>query len=431
MLGRRLLAETLGVDPRTVKVSRTRREVVPGRDGRPDEVVVVVALRTKIGRHDRCPSCDRRCPVYDHAPARRWRAIDLGRKRTFVEARPVRVSCPSHGVVTAAVPWARPDARHTLAFEQVAAWCATQMSGTAAATYLRCSWRTIGTMVTRVAADLQAAAGHDGLDGLRRIGIDEISYRRGHRYLVVVVDHDTRRLVWARPGRDRASVDAFFDALGPARTAALTHVTSDAAAWISRPVTARAPDAVQCADPFHVVRWAGEAVTMVRRQVWNAVRRTPAQGGGRNKPAVGDGKTVNTGLWALRKDPATWTAQQTAAMRWIEVNHPVLHLAWRLKESLRAVFSAAGAPALELLDTWLTWADAGAIPEMADVARKITNHRAAIDASLLHGLSNGLVESTNTKIRLITRRGYGFRNIDALIALAKLSLGHTKPTLPT
>lgn len=348
-----------------------------------------------------------------------------------------RVRCPQHGVVTAAVPWARHEARHTYAFEQVAAWCATQMSITAATALLRCSWRTIGVMVARVAADLQAAlaaAGDDGLGGLRRIGIDEISYRRGHTYLTVVVDHDARRLVWAAPGRDRASVDAFFTALGPERAAALTHVTSDSAAWIARPVAKHAPGAVHCADPFHVVRWAGDAVNQVRRQVWNQVRRTKAQGGGANKPATGEGRTINKATWALRKDPGSWTENQSAAMAWIEANHPRLHRAWRLKESLRAVFAAARTSptqALELLERWIRWARRARIPEFLDVARKIVRHRVAIEASLTHGLSNGLVESVNTKIRLITRRAYGFRNVHALIALTKLSLGIHKPVLPT
>jgi transposase len=362
---------------------------------------------------------------------RRWRALDWGRERVFVEARPPRVSCPQHQVVTAAVPWARPEARHTYGFEQVAAWSATQMSGAAATVLLRCSWRTIATMVARVAADLTAAAGGDGLDGLRRIGIDEVSYRRGHTYLTVVVDHDTRRLVWAAPGRDRASVDAFFAALGPGRTARLTHITSDSAAWIARPVAAHAPGAVHCADPFHVVRWAGEAVNLVRRQVWNAVRRTPAQGGGANKSAVGDGKTINIGTWALRKNPEDWTRNQAAAMAWIAANHPRLHRAWRLKESLRAVFRAHGRLAVQLLDRWISWARRSRIGDFVTVARKITTHRAAINASLTTGLSNGLTESVNTKIRLITRRGYGYRNVHALIALAKLSLGLHQPALPT
>jgi transposase len=416
----------LGVDPRRVRVLGCREEETPA-----GQWVVVVSARAKVGDHDRCPHCRARCPMYDAGRVRRWRALDWGRQRVFVEARLPRVHCREHGVVTAAVPWARHEARHTYAFEQVAAWCATQMSVSAATVLLRCSWRTIGVMVARVAADLRAAAGHDGLDGLRRIGIDEVSYRRGHTYLVVVVDHDTRRLVWAAPGRDRATVDAFFTALGPARAARLTHITSDSAAWIARPVAAHAPQAIACADPFHVVRWAGEAVNLVRRQVWNAVRRTPAQGGGANRPAVGDGKTINIGTWALRKNPEHWTPRQAAAMDWIATNHPRLHRAWRLKEALRVVFRARGPLAVHLLDHWLAWARRCRLPQFLDVARKITTHRAAIDASLTNGLSNGLTESVNTKIRLIVRRGYGFRNVHALIALTQLSLGLHKPALPT
>ncbi len=95
---------------------------------------------------------------------------------------------------------------------------------------------------------------HDRFAGLRRIGIDEISYKRGHRYLTVVVDHDTGRLVWAAPGRDKATLAAFFDALGEERCAAITHVSADGADWISGVVAERCPNAVRCADPFHVVR---------------------------------------------------------------------------------------------------------------------------------------------------------------------------------
>ncbi len=107
------------------------------------------------------------------------------------------------------------------------------------------------------------AAGIDAMAGLTRIGIDEISYKRGHKYLTVVVDHDTGRLVWAHPGRDRARVRAFFDALessGAGRCARITHVTADGALWISDVVRARCPEAIRCADPFHVVGWATEAL---------------------------------------------------------------------------------------------------------------------------------------------------------------------------
>jgi len=207
----------------------------------------------------------------------------------------------------------------------------------------------------------------------------------------------------------------------------LTHITSDSAGWIRGPVLERARHVVHCADPFHVIRWVGEALNLTRRLVWNQVR--PRRG--RNKPAVGEGAVMRKVLWALRKDPDGWTDNQAAAMAWIAATHPHLHRAWRLKEALRAVFRLSGHEAVMGLDQWLNWARRSRLPEFVKVARTITTHRVTIDASLMTGLNNGLVESTNTKIRLIARRGYGFKNVDNLIALAQLSLGHHKPPLPT
>jgi transposase len=121
-----------------------------------------------------------------------------------------------------------------------------------------------------VFADLDATSNR--LDGLRRIGIDEISYKRGHKYLIVVVDHDRRALVWAAPGRDKATVAAFFDELGPDRCALITHVSADGATFIADVVADKCANAVQCADPFHIVSWATEALDGVRRRVWNEAR---------------------------------------------------------------------------------------------------------------------------------------------------------------
>jgi transposase len=416
VLSRRLLTGALGVDAAAVRVDGC--ELVDGQ--------VLIRLRPRVVHRWRCPVCGRRRPGYDPGRWRRWRALDFGRTQVFIAARVPRVRCPAHGVLVAAVPWARPGARHTYAFEQVAAWCAVEMSATAATRLLRCSWRTIGTMVARVLADLQAEAGGDGLDGLARIGIDEISYRRGHKYVLVVVDHDRRRLVWAKAGRDQATVAAFFDDLGE-RASALTHISSDSAGWIARVVANRAGHVVHCADPFHVVKWAGDALDVIRRRIWNQVRRP----GPRGRPATGQGKAMKKALWALRKDPSRWTENQAASMAWIAATHPQLHRAWQLKEALRAVFAAHDPTALDALDRWLGWARRSRLPEFCELARKITAHRDTIDASLLSGLTNALTESLNTKIRLITRRAYGFKNVDALIALAQLSLGNHKPALPT
>ncbi len=100
--------------------------------------------------------------------------------------------CPEHGVVVCAVPWARHGSRFTHAFEQQVAWLAVNTSGSAVAELMRIAWRSVGAICERVAAEAGREA--DLLAGLRRIGIDEISHRKGHRYLTVVVDHDTGRL---------------------------------------------------------------------------------------------------------------------------------------------------------------------------------------------------------------------------------------------
>src|SRR5690349_9958612 len=228
------------------------------------------------GERGRCGVCRRRCPGYDRGQGRRrWRALDLGTVRAVLEADAPRVRCPEHGPTVAAVPWARHGAGHTFRFDDTVAWLAVQCSKTAVCELLRIAWRTVGAIVARVWADAERR--HDRFDGLRRIGIDEISYKRGHRYLTVVVDHDSGRLVWAAPGRDKATLAVFFDALGEQRCAQITHVSADGADWISSVVTDRCPNAVRCADPFHVVRWATDALDEVRRQAWNQARGAVTQ----------------------------------------------------------------------------------------------------------------------------------------------------------
>ena len=130
------------------------------------------------------------------------------------------------------------------------------------------------------------------------------------------------------------------------------------------------------------------------------------------------------------KNPDKLTARQRARLDWIAKNDPRLHRAWLLKEGLRYVFTVKGPAGKDALDRWLSWARRCRIPVFVQVAAKITRDREAIDNNLDHGLSNGLIESTNTKIRLLTRIAFGFKSTDALIALALLDRGGYCPALP-
>jgi transposase len=400
-----------------------------------DDHVVVAHVRPRKRARGRCGRCGRSCPGYDAGEGRRrWRALDLGTIQAVLEADAPRVDCPAHGPTVAAVPWARHRAGHTYAFDDTVAWLAVACSKSAVTQLMRIAWRTVGAIVARVCADVDAQV--DRFAGLSRIGIDEISYKRNHKYLTIVVDHDTGRLVWAAPGRDIATLQRFFDALGERRCAQITHVSADAAEWIAKAVAANCPQAVRCADPFHVVQWATEALDEVRRRVWNEARNTA--GGSRLtgtsrrriRLATGDAKHLKRARWVLWKNPEDLTGRQREKLEWIARTHPHLYRAYLLKEGLRLVFRLNGEAGKEALERWIEWARRSRMPEFVSLQRKIGRHLTSIHATLDHGLSNGLIESTNTKVRLLTRVAFGFKNPHALIALAMLSLGGYRPPLP-
>ena len=400
-----------------------------------DEAVIVASVRPGRGQRRRCGICRRRSPGYDQGSGRRrWRALDLGTVQAFVEADAPRVYCPQHGIVVAAVPWARHSAGHTLGFDQTVAWLATVCSKTAVTELMRIAWRTVGAVVARVWADTQSRV--DLLAGLRRIGIDEISYRKGHKYLLVVVDHDSGRLVWVGKGADQASLAGFFTRLGPQRCAQISHISSDSARWMSEVIAEHCPQAIRGADPYHVVTWATEALDEQRRIAWNIawnIARGAARGHSRNKSPTGVTKALKDARWALWKNPANLTDRQREQLAWIAKTNPALHRAWALKEGLRTVFAIARrspTEAVEALDRWISWARRCRLPAFVKLAQRVVRHRDAIVASIEHGLSNALVESMNTKIRLIVRVAFGFHSAEAIIALAMLSLGGHRPTLP-
>ena len=385
-----------------------------------DEGEVVVSARPVWRERDRCGICRRRSPGFDLGEGRRrWRALDLGTALAFVEGDAPRVSCRRHGVVVCAVPWARHSSRFTRAFEDQAAWLAVNTSKTAVAQLMRIAWRTVGAICERVASEAQRDV--DVLVGLRRVGIDEISHRTGQRYLTVVVDHDTGRLVWASAGRDRKTVEAFLDALGQERCKQLELVSADMAGWVAGPVRERCPNAELCLDPFHIVALATDALDEIRREVWNEARQA-------GQTAVAKG--LKGARFALWKNPEHLTARQRSKLSDIQSTNRRLYRAYLLKEQLRQIYRVPPSAAIAMLDGWITWARRCRLTPFVKLARTITDQRAGILAAIQHGLSNARVEAINTQIRLITRRAFGFHSPDALIALAMLSLADLCPPLP-
>ncbi|HEX8932611.1 MAG TPA: ISL3 family transposase, partial [Pseudonocardiaceae bacterium] len=337
----------------------------------------------------------------------------------YLQATTQRVRCPEHGVVAAAVPWARAGSRFTTAFEDTAAWLVCHATLSVVAVLLRIAWRSVAAMVTRVVAE--RAGQTDRLAGLRRIGIDEISYRKGQRYLLVVVDHDTGRLVWAGKDRTAVTLRRFFDDLGVERAGQLTHISADGAEWIHAVVSERAPRAVLCLDAFHVVAWATKALDAVRRRL-AAQLRAESQ----HEAAA---ELTNT-RWALLKNPPNQSGAQRSTVAGIARTNKPLYTAYLLKEQLRAIFETKGRTGRALLAGWISWARRCRIPEFVTLAQTLTRYRTLILNTLDHALSNARVEATNTPLRLLTRRSYGFHSPESLIAMANLTRGGLCPPLP-
>ena len=402
-----------GLGDQNMVIEDVTIETETSRGKRPNtREVLVFSVRCKAREASRCSRCRKRCPGYDGGDGtRRWRTLDVGTTKAYLQAAAPRVECPEDGVVVAHVPWARPGAKHTWAFEDTCAWLAAHAAMSVLTVLLRIAWRTVAAIVTRVVADGRDT--NDLLAGLTRIGIDEISYRKGHRYLTVVVDHTTGRLVWAREGRNQDTLGKFFDQLGSERAKLLTHVSCDGAEWIHALVRERAPKAVICLDAFHVVMWTMRALDKVRVRTMTRA-----------------GITDRHAMWAVRKNPPDLSTEQRTSLAEIAATNNTLYRAYLLKEQLREVFRVKGKKGRQLVAGWLSWASHSRIPEFVDLARSIRRYRDLIWNTLDHGLSNARSEATNTHLRALTKRAYGFHSPDALIAMALLTRGGLCPPLP-
>ncbi len=397
---------------------------------------VVVGLRRRR-RRPVCPCGWKGRAIHDRS-TRRWRHLDLGASKLFLEAEIRRIHCHRcDRVRTEAVDWARPRARHTRDFEDVVAWLCQHTDKTTVTRLLRTSWETVAGIVARVVAEHLDTR---RLENIYRIGVDEVSYRKGHRYLTVVADHDRDgAVIWAGEGRDHAVLEEFYDTLGETGCAALQAVSLDMGGAYKLATDTKAAQARQCVDPFHVVKLANEAIDKARRQAWNAERRTnPAATRRRGRPPAGSTpppnkpRWVKHTRWALLKDPDALNDSQLAVLDALRRERSVLYRCWQLKEGLRDLFRLRRPRDAGMhLDWWLAWACRSRIPAFVTLSKTVRANRDRILAAVELGLSNSKLEGLNSKIRLINHRGYGHHSAAALIAMIYLCCGGITVQLPT
>jgi transposase len=439
----------------------------------PDRVVVTVALRARCLR---CPKCSYSTRHRENRQRHDsvWRHLDLGRWRLEVHARLRRLVCPEHGALVEAVPFARDGARFTADFDNLVAWLATKTDKTATCRLTRIDWHTVGRIIKRVADEHLGEL--DRLSDLFEISIDEVAWRKGHRYLTLIGDHLRRCIVWGCEGKGQAAADQFFAELDPpppppgpehakpprqapepaimvpfgpcptvpaghgirgawldpgseiepaifARASRLTAVSMDMTGGYAASVREHAPQATIVIDNYHVVQLATKALDEVRREYWNELRRA-----GETAAA----KQFKADRWALLKNPADLTDQQAATLAALRAAGGKIPRAWAMKEMVRAIF----APGLTvetvdaLINRLLARLSRSRLAPFVRLGRTIRKHRDGILAARRLKLSNAAAEALNNKVKLIVRRAYGFHSAQAALALIHLTCGPVTLTLP-
>lgn len=364
-------------------------------------LVIDVAPTTQIARCGGCGCRVRR--LYDRRHGRRWRHLDLGGMRVELRYDVRRADCVRCGVRTELVPWAEPDSMFTRPFEDQVGYLAQRMDKTAVVELMGIAWYTVGSIVERVVGRLSPP---DRLANLRVLGVDELSYRKHHKYVTIITDHESGKVVWAREGKNAATLDAFFAELGTERCAQLSTVTLDMSQAYIASVKAHAPWAQIVFDRFHVQRLAHDALDQVRRALV-AQNEDPEQR-----------RVLKRTRFVLQKNPDNLSSLERRKLADIQAKNKPLYRAYLLKDSLAAILDRRQYyVARDQLDGWLAWASRSRLAPFVRVARTIRKHLHGILGYLNTGLSNGRAEGLNGKVRVITRRAYGLHSAQSLIAM--------------
>ena len=409
--------------------------------------ILVIKGRLHKNAGCRCPKCRKKLSIYDTPTRnRRWRTLDAFDMPTYVVMDVHRVLCPEHGIVTEDIPFALPGSGFTLPFELQTAWLARRADRTTVSVLMRISWNTVGSIIKRV-KDFMEPDERARFNGLRHIGVDETAYKKGHKYITVVVNLDNNTVIWVGVNHGKEVLSRFFELLTPEQRASIETISGDGARWIDACCEKYIPHAVRGIDPFHCVEWAQDCLDSVRRKEWQEAnqelkkakkeqdKREPG------RPRKGDEdplkeqknalREIKNSRYALSKNPENLTENQQARLDIIMSTNSRLTRAYQLKEQLRLIFKLDNVDEARMyLHKWMSWAQRCRIKEFVELRRKIKRHEEAILSTIERGLSSSKVEALNKKIKVIIKRSYGFRNIENLKAMVLLCCSDIKIPLP-
>ena len=375
-----------------------------------------VVVRPRANSRLRCSGCGQVGPGYDTQGLRRFEFVPLWGIPVFFVYAMRRVQCRQCGVRVEAVPWASGKHHLTKTYAWFLARWARRLSWKEVAEVFNTSWQKV---FRSVEAAVEWGRAHQDLDGIEAIGIDEIQWQRGHRYLTLVyqIDAGCRRLLWIGKNREAKTLLRFFHWFGNERGAALRFICSDMWRPYLKVVAKRAAQAAHVLDRFHIMKQLSKAIDDVRAQ---EVKTLKAEG---YEPAL------KRTRWLLLKRPENLSEKQEP--RLAELLHYNLRTvrAYLLKEDFQ-FFWEYKSPywAGQFLDRWCMRTMRSRLVPMKKVARSLRDHRDL----LLNWFrskgdtSAGAVEGFNNKATLTMRKAYGFRTYNAM----EVALYHTLGNLP-
>lgn len=362
---------------------------------------LVAEIEAVEGRLPRCGGCGQKVRRTKGRTRRRlWRDLKIRHLPLVIAYTPRRVVCPACGVRVEQIPWADRWSRVTKSLSRAVAELARRTDLSTVSWHYGLNWKTVGSILHRVVAWGLAKRQRRPLHIL---GIDEVSRKKGHKYLTVVYDLERGQVAWIGKDRTRETVNQFFDWLGKRRTRIIEAVTMDMWAPYLEVVRQRAPQAEVCFDRFHVVRHLNAAVDEVRRSLVRKLKG-PSQA------------LVKGTRFVLLKNPWNLTPKQKRSLRALVRTNSPLSRAWYLKEDFHRFWDYVSEGwAKRHLDQWLWWASHSRLAPFKDFARMIRKHQAGILAWTKRRITNGALEGVNNKIKLVSHRSYGFRNDERYI----------------
>lgn len=381
--------------------------------GDTDSLIIEIAAR-KNSRGE-CPSCSKPCPAYDKQPIRYYEYVPLWAIATYFAYAPRRIQCPEHGIHVEKLPWCSGKQRMTNTYQLFLARWGKRLSWKEVATIFHTSWESVYRAIEWV---VNHGLAHTDWDGITQIGVDEMAFFKGHKYLTCVyqLDKGRRRLLWCGENRTAKTLLRFFRKLGKERCALLQYVCSDMWAAYLKVIKKKAVNALNILDRFHIMKKFNEAIDEVRRQEVKQLQTDEKE------------NVLANGRWLLLKRADNLTGKQTIRLKeLLKINLSSVK-AYLMREDFQQ-FWEMGRPfwGNRFLEDWATRAMKSNLAPMKKVAKMLRRHKDLIlNWFSSDGLSSGPVEGLNNKAKLAVRKAYGFKTLKCLQIALYHQLGDLK-----